>query len=357
MISEIDNAIRTAIQAVAVGPERGRDLDFAHAQLLMQGILEHELDPVQVAVVLIALRMKRESEQEMRGFTQAAQLCITPQRVNTPNLITLVDPFDGYSRTLTLSAFVPAVLAACGYSVVMHGVASVGPKFGVTARQVLEGHAGFQVHPMRVAQDIETHGWSYIDQADYLPQLHRLIALRNRIIKRTAITTFERVLAPVRSTGENHLAIGYVHRAYPEIYAAIAQQAGYDFIHLHKGIEGGLMIASHKPFARYHASLSQPTIELHKSAHSADSNDPAPLASDPRQAMPAQAASCYQHGVSVLNGQVSPCRHALLAASANIMASVDPVLDFPSAVEKAREQIDNGRALNCFTAVVAQRSA
>ena len=194
----IDEAIHSAIQDVAVGPDRGRNISMEHAQLVMQGILDEIVDPVQSAVLLIALRMKRESEQEMRGLTHAAQLRVKTQTVNTRHLVTLVDPFDGYSRTLSVSAFIPAVLAACGYASVIHGVASVGPKFGVTVRQVLSNNPSFKVNLKSAAQQIETHGWAYLDQSDYLPELHNLIPLRNRIIKRTALTTFERVLAPIK---------------------------------------------------------------------------------------------------------------------------------------------------------------
>ena len=348
----LDAAVRAAIQDVAVGPDRGRNIAMEHAKQLMQGILDDAVDPVQTAVLLIALRMKRESEQEMRGLTQAAQQRVKTQKVNTSDLITLVDPFDGYSRTLSVSAFIPAVLAACGYASVIHGVESVGPKFGVTVRQVLSVNPSFSVSFKMAVQQIETHGWAYLDQSDYLPELHSMIPLRNRIIKRTALTTLERVLAPIVTTGRNHLALGYVHKAYPEIYAGIAQQAGFDFIHLHKGIEGGLMIASHKPFARYSADLRSADICLIKQQHCIDEQASAPVRLDPSLATNEHARLCYQQGVDALEGQEGPGRDALLASCANILSSVNSDLDYPQAVEKARLQIDNGAALERFNSVV-----
>ena len=348
----IDSAIHSAIQDVAVGPDRGRNISMDHAALVMQGILDDAVDPVQAAALLIALRMKRESEQEMRGLTKAAQLRVKTQTVNTSHLITLVDPFDGYSRTLSVSAFIPALLAACGYPSVIHGVESVGPKFGVTVRQVLSSNPKFEVDFEEAAKQIESHGWAYLDQSDYLPELHNLIPLRNRIIKRTALTTFERVLAPIVTTGSNHLALGYVHKAYPEIYAGIAQQAGFDFIHLHKGVEGGLMIAAHKPFARYSADLRNKDVRLIKQQHGVDEHASPLRKLDSTLSVGEQARLCYQQGVDTLGGLEGPGRDALLASCANILSSVVSGLDYAQSVEKARLEIDNGSALEYFNAAL-----
>ncbi len=351
-----ESALIAAIQDVAVGPDRGRDISFAHAHQLMQSLLDEDADPVRAAVVLIALRMKRESEAEMRGLTAAAQARVHTEKVDTPLLVTLVDPFDGYSRHVSISAFLPAVLAACGTPCLIHGVETVGPKFGVTVHQVLKRFGEAALDPSRLVSNIEEHGWGYADQSHYLPSLNRLIPLRNRIVKRTAITTFERVLSPVSCKGQNHLAIGYVHKAYPEIYAAIAQQAGFGFIHLHKGVEGGLMIAQNKPFARFSGRLDDGSISLSKTAHdvgSAASVAPEGLERfDETLSNNARIALCRERGLDALKGEQGTAYHTLVAASANILCSVDASLSYSDAVEKAREQIDNGQALARFESVV-----
>ena len=59
-------------------------------------------------------------------------------------LVDVADPCDGFNRSLPASPFLPAVLAACGVPALSHGVESMGPKFGVTTRQVLEA-AGLPV--------------------------------------------------------------------------------------------------------------------------------------------------------------------------------------------------------------------
>ena len=65
------DAMREAIQNIAVGPDRGRDIARDHAQQVLSGILAGQLDEVQTAVFLIALRMKRESIDEFLGLFDA----------------------------------------------------------------------------------------------------------------------------------------------------------------------------------------------------------------------------------------------------------------------------------------------
>ena len=51
--------MHNCIQPVATGPEYSKNLSFEEAKAGMELILRGEADPVQAAVYLIALRMKR----------------------------------------------------------------------------------------------------------------------------------------------------------------------------------------------------------------------------------------------------------------------------------------------------------
>ncbi|WP_308873702.1 hypothetical protein [Thiothrix subterranea] len=58
--------MRQCIQKVATGPEYSKDLSYEDAYYAMRHILSGDADPVQVAVYFIALRMKRETDEENR---------------------------------------------------------------------------------------------------------------------------------------------------------------------------------------------------------------------------------------------------------------------------------------------------
>ena len=91
----------------------------------------------------------------------------------------------------------------------------VGPKYGVTARQVLQA-AGVdvQLSPQQAAGAVNdpTSGWGYVDQQAFCPKLHNLITLRSLIVKRPVITTVEVLALPVRGAAKTHLMTGYVHK-------------------------------------------------------------------------------------------------------------------------------------------------
>ena len=66
-----DLLMRSCIQKVATGPEFSKNLSYDEAHAAMRHILDGTADPVQAAVLLIALRMKRETDAENTGVLQA----------------------------------------------------------------------------------------------------------------------------------------------------------------------------------------------------------------------------------------------------------------------------------------------
>ena len=77
----------------------------------MLDILDDEIDPVQAAIFLIALRMKRETMDENLGVHDAIIETTHSINIATDNLINIADPYDGFSRNLPSSIFLLPVLA------------------------------------------------------------------------------------------------------------------------------------------------------------------------------------------------------------------------------------------------------
>lgn len=344
-------AMRAAIQSIAVGPDRGRDIGREHAAKIMSAILSDEIDSVQVAVFLIALRMKRESMGEFMGILDALLASIEPAVAGVNELIVLADPFDGYVRNVTMTPFIPAVLAACGLNSVMHGVETVGPKHGVTAHKIYK-LAGINTgaSSVEVASGMSDKRWGYVDQRQYAPQLFALQDLRDRIVKRTALTTIERLLMPIAAREKTHLTLGYVHRAYPEIYACLAKAAGYQNVLLLKGVEGGLAPALNKPLRRYSFDESLPVDEFSSyvdakkqliESESIFESASAALSFD-SESEPVEC--CLEVGLSVLAGKQSVARDSLALASAQILIEHQQELSLNGAVEKVFGCLDNGSA-------------
>ena len=110
---EIDAFVRDAIGRVATGPEYSKDLSFDEARRLMQHILEDVTDPVQAGIYLIALRMKRETEDENGGSLQAVLDATDRVTAEVDRVVDIAEPYDGYLRGAPVMAFLP--VAGCGW--------------------------------------------------------------------------------------------------------------------------------------------------------------------------------------------------------------------------------------------------
>ena len=254
---EIDAQMRSIIGRVATGPEYSKDLSFEESRAAMRYILNNQADPVQAGVYLIALRMKRETDDENGGSLQAI-LDETKQMVaDVDTVVDIAEPYDGYMRGAPVMAFLPALLAACGISAVSHGLEEVGPKFGVTHRKVLRAAGAIvDLTPQQATAQINNpeFGWAYIDQASFCHRLHDLVPLRKRIIKRPVLTTVEVLASPIRGKKTTHLLTGYVHKPYPPVYEKLAKLAKFDSAIIVRGVEGGVTPALNKPakYFEYH---------------------------------------------------------------------------------------------------------
>jgi anthranilate phosphoribosyltransferase len=162
--TETHLAMRSIIQRIATGPELSQDISQAEAHLGTRAILDSRVDPVQAGIFLIALRMKRETDDESRGVLDAVREVTQGVTAEVDEVVDIADPYDGYNRTLPAAPFLPAVLAECGLHVVTHGLDAVGPKYGVTHRHVLAA-AGVPIDlpPGAAAARLAdpTLGWAY----------------------------------------------------------------------------------------------------------------------------------------------------------------------------------------------------
>jgi anthranilate phosphoribosyltransferase len=358
-------AMREAIQKVATGPEYSKDLNQVQAHAAMRYILSEDTDPVQAAVFFIALRMKRETDEENKGVLQAIQESSQVFQVDVDELIDVADPYDGHSRGLPMSAFIAPVLAASGVPAYCHGLESVGPKYGITSRKVLRA-AGVNVDmtPAEAAAAMATPemGWAYLDQKAFAPKLHDLIPLRARMIKRQVLTTVEVLVNPLRARKQTHLLTGYVHKAYPPIYASLARYAGYDSAMIVRGVEGGVIPSLQQPakLFYFHDRTEEQNMELNPqdlgiqqdtravplpkdlpAAHATD-NIATPFDVD------AAAQAAADAGLSALKGQLGPARDALTYATAICLHHLGRENSLASAADKARQVLDSGKALAHF---------
>lgn len=370
--------MRAYLQRIATGPELSKPLSRAAAKDAMKMILARQVGPVQAGIYLIALRMKRETDEENLGALDALLELRAHHTVDCDRLVDIADPFNGYLRGVPATPFLGPVLAACGLNAYSHGLRTVGPKYGVTHHLVYAA-AGIPVDlpPAEAAHRIADRriGWGYIDQSKYLPELHQLGELRTLMVKRSCITTLEVLLGPLRATGATHLMTGYVHKHYPPVYSLLAREANYDGAMVVRGVEGGCIPSLSQPAKFFHYRGLGGDEEVRITPEQAGIDQPARMiANPPRLAVettachvPAQpgcaeagivspvdvrgvAAYCAELGVRALAGESGAMRDSLIYGSAICLFHSGRAASLQRGAEQARNALDAGGALARFEA-------
>lgn len=360
--ADMNLAMRSIIQRIATGPELSKDISQEEAREGMRLVLERQVDPVQAAIFLIALRMKRETDEENRGLLDAIRAATGRVTAAVDEVVDLADPYDGYNRTLPAAPFLPPLLAAMGVAVVSHGVRTLGPKYGVTHRQVLEA-AGAPVNlsPEGAAARLGDPriGWSYVDQSAFCPSLHDLIDLRTLIVKRPAITTVEVLAGPVVGHRRTHLVTGYVHKPYPRIYAMLARHAGFHSALLVRGVEGGVIPSLRQTgkFVFYKDMGEEQSVEVDPGDLGIDQSvraAPIPEGLPPAGGHDeigmdvdagAVAKAAAEAGIAALQGAPGAIRDALVYGGAAVLWHLGRAEGLTQAADRVRACLDSGAAL------------
>lgn len=365
--------MRSYLQQVATGPELSKSLSRAAARDAMTMIIEGQVDPVQAGIYLIAMRMKRETDEENLGALDALLGAVDGHRVDCDVLVDIADPFNGYARGVPATPFLGPVLAACGLNAYSHGLRAVGPKYGLTHHRVYAA-AGIPVDlsPRAAAARIADRriGWGYIDQANYFAKLHRLVELRARMVKRVCITTLEVLLGPLRAGGQTHLMTGYVHKAYPPVYGLLAREAGYHGAMIVRGVEGGCIPSLSQPakFFHYRAGGGDREVRITpEQAGITSSVRMIPIPPDMVRETPVYpgsaeagivspvdarqtAAHCVELGMQALAGEGGAMRDSLIYGGAICLVHSGRAADLGRAATQVRAALDTGVAMKRFAA-------
>lgn len=355
--------MHSIIQRIATGPELSKDISREEAAIGMQAILDGIIDPVQAAIFFIALRMKRETMDEFKGIHDAILNSTLRVTAEVDEVVDIADPYDGYNRCLPASPFLPPLLAELGVPAVNHGLEAVGPKYGVTARHVLRA-AGVNVDltPAQAAARLSDPalGWAYVDMAQYCPRLHDLLPLRQRMIKRQAVTTIETEAKPIVGRRRTHFVTGYVHKPYPPIYAQLARHAGFDSALIIRGVEGGVM-PSLRQAGKYTAyqnhgeeaefDIDPAALGISQTVRAVPLPDDLPKserAGDEVAIMvdvKATAQAAAEAGLSALAGNKGATYDTLVLTAALVLHHLGRAKSLPEAADMARTALDSGKVL------------
>ncbi|HEY1057982.1 MAG TPA: DNA-binding protein YbiB [Limnobacter sp.] len=215
------------IKEIGRGKDGARSLPLEQAHALYAAILRGDVPELELGAVLIALRVKGETEQEITGFLQAiAQHAVVAsdaasavlgslneqaQRAGKP--VVVIPSYNGARRKPNFTPLLAGLLAQQGYPVLVHGL---GTESGarVTSAAVFE-HLQW---PM-------AHAPVYLSMAELNPTVARLLELRNRLGVRNCTHTLVKLLVPV-ALSNSLLVTSYTHPEFWHLQRAVLQAMG-----------------------------------------------------------------------------------------------------------------------------------
>lgn len=178
-------------QAIAQLLER-QDLSRQDMQAVMQQIMTGGCTDAQIGGLLVALRMKGETIDEITAAAEVMGSLASHVEIDSDNLIDIVGTGGDGTSTFNVSTAASFVAAGAGCSVAKHGNRSVSSKSG-SADLLEQAGANLNLESAQVAKVIESAGVGFM----FAPMHHS--AMRHAIGPRKdmAIRTIFNVLGPL----------------------------------------------------------------------------------------------------------------------------------------------------------------
>ncbi|MEO7564368.1 MAG: anthranilate phosphoribosyltransferase [Sphingomicrobium sp.] len=175
----------------------GEDLPIEDSEHLFERLVLGKLEPAEIAGMLIALRMKGETAEEMIGAARALQAAATaferPDYLFADCCGTGGDG-SGMINVSTASAF---AAAAAGLPLAKHGNRSVSSKCG--SADVLEAlGARLDVEPTKARQMLDETGFCFLFAPAYHPGMKHAALVRRQLSVRTVMNLLGPCVNPAR---------------------------------------------------------------------------------------------------------------------------------------------------------------
>src|ERR1035437_8956975 len=201
-----------------------QSLGRAEAREVMSEVLAGKCTDAQIAALLIALRMKGETVEEIVGFAEAIRSAAAPlpiERASATDALdvsgtgrdALLDPSPesslvdtsgtggDASGTFNISTATALVTAGAGVRVAKHGNRSISSKCG--SADVVEAlGVNIQLSPERAAQCLHDVGICFLYAPNLHPAMKQVQTVRRELRMRTMFNLLGPLTNPARASGQ-----------------------------------------------------------------------------------------------------------------------------------------------------------
>lgn len=198
------------IKDIGRGKNAARDLSREDAKALFTAILNDEIPPLQLGAILIALRIKGESLDELAGFLEACEESYLHLNAPASRVPLVIPAYNGARQLPNLTPLLASLVAREDVPVLVHGVPDDPGR--VTTIEI------FRAMDIEPAQDIAEaeaqlaeRKLAVITIDTLAPRLARVLKLRREIGLRSSAHTLVKMIQPFTSK-----AIRLVSVTHPE---------------------------------------------------------------------------------------------------------------------------------------------
>lgn len=313
----------------------GRELTDEEARQAMHVLMLGKASPEQTAGLLLGLRSRGETLEELVAFTSVMREYAVPVRAPEKNVIDIVGTGGDGSGTFNISTAAMLVCAGAGATVAKHGNRSVSSRCG--SADVLEAlGVRIDLPATGVETCLRDTGMGFMFAPLFHPALRNVMPVRRAL----AVRTFFNILGPLcNPAGVGRGVFGAFSRDVAETSAEILSRLGAAHV-----------IAVHSDDGLDELSISAPTMVFEqiggatpvvRTVLSSDLGlDPAPVEAI-RGGDAAENANIIR---SILAGQSGPHRDVVVLNAAHGLVAADIAADAAEGVRLAIDSIDSGRA-------------
>ena len=175
----------------------GEDLPSDDSEHLFERLVLGKLEPAEIAGMLIALRMKGETAEEMIGAARALSAAATPFARPDYLFADCCGTGGDGSGTINVSTATAFVAAAAGLPIAKHGNRSVSSQCG--SADVLEAlGARLDVPPAEARRALDDSGFCFLFAPAYHPGMKHAALVRKQLSVRTVMNLLGPCINPAQ---------------------------------------------------------------------------------------------------------------------------------------------------------------
>lgn len=299
-------------------------------------IMSGEVQEIQLAAYLTALRMKGETTAEITGAARAMRQKAAFIDTGTADILDIVGTGGDGIGTFNISTTACFVAAGAGIPVAKHGNRGVSSKSGA-ADVLAELGFNLEAEPSVIESCIQERGIGFL----FAQKMHPAMRFAAPVRKALGMRTIFNLLGPLTNpAGARHHLIGVFAPEYTEIFASVLRALGSTHALIVYGTDGLDEISCEAPTRV--SELKNGTIKTYELFPELVLNESFPL-SETIGGTPKENAEITRR---ILQGEEKGAKRAivLLNAGAAIYAA-DKAASLNDGIELAKKSIDSGNAL------------